>query len=198
MFPSTKFNERHRRCHGFSVEWPVAMDKEADFFPWILGAVIAATAAGAAVIASTHTTASTADKTPNQSAENVGAPTPIAPATLQVPPVVQPATRVRLGPGNVWECVVNGQRTFSDAPCGEHPVIRQLSAVNLIQSTPIPAAAPYISYDSGYSAAPVDQSGPDSVTQLYSNPPMILINERMRHRDSHRQGRPFHEGEKRN
>ena len=66
-----------------------------------------------------------------------------------------PAARAALPQGSVWECVLNGQRTFSDAPCGARPVIRQLNPVNTMESSP---AFSYDSYDSAYAAAASDQS----------------------------------------
>ena len=63
---------------------------------------------------------------------------PLAPA---------PAARAALPPGQVWQCVIDGERIFSDAPCGEHASIRQLRELNLMDSRPAQSYAyayPYL------------------------------------------------------
>ena len=96
-----------------------------------------------AVTASTHTPASSTPKAPTPRAVGVATPAPATPPTppapIQAPPAMQPAAKDGLPPGSVWECVVNGERTFSDAPCGARSSIRQLSELNLMDSAGSPS-----------------------------------------------------------
>src|SRR5580658_1774557 len=87
-----------------------------------------------------------------------------------------PPARVALPQGSVWECVLNGQRPFSDAPCGARPVIRQLNPVNTMESSP---AFSYGTYDPAYVAAS-DQSPADSMDGNYVNSDVYWIHERSR------------------
>jgi hypothetical protein len=77
-----------------------------------------------------------------------------------------PAARAALPQGSVWECVLNGQRTFSDAPCGVRPVIRQLNPLNRMDSS---AAVAYDSYDSDSVVDASDQSPADSADGYVSS-----------------------------
>ncbi len=38
--------------------------------------------------------------------------------------------------GQIWECTINGVKTFSGKPCGEKPLLREISAVNGMAPTP--------------------------------------------------------------
>ena len=61
-------------------------------------------------------------------------------------PQVAAAAHTPLPPGQVWECVIDGARIFSDAPCGEHASIRQLRELNLMDSPPAHSSAYAHSY----------------------------------------------------
>jgi len=160
----------------------MAKDREANLFAWILGGVLITTVA-VAVVASTHTRVSRAPKVPAPSAVGVATPAPspqpLPRAPIQAPPTVQPAAQDGVPAGSVWECVVNGERTFSDAPCGAHSSVRRLSELNLMDSAGVPPAS-YVEYDARYPATVADQYPPDIGNDSYSNPDVILINERMR------------------
>jgi hypothetical protein len=41
-----------------------------------------------------------------------------------------------LPPGQVWQCVHDGHKIFSDAPCGSGATIRQLNDVNVMDAAP--------------------------------------------------------------
>ncbi len=164
----------------------MAEDREASLFAWILGGALITTAAVAAVIVSTHAPASRPLKAPAPSAEAVAAPAPspssplpLPSAPVQAPPSMQPAAQHGLPAGSVWECVVNGERTFSDAPCGAHSSVRQLSELNLMDSAQVPPE-PYGGYDARYPTTVAEQYMPDVGNESYSSPEVILINERMR------------------
>ena len=84
------------------------------------------------------------------------------PASPAVPPLAAaPHLAAALAPpatapgAQIWECRTNGQRTFSDKPCGDKPVLREVSALNIMNPTPIlpprsyepePSYAPEYSY----------------------------------------------------
>ena len=164
------------------------MAKDTELLPWILGGSLLAIVAIASGIALTNTTVSSSvnlqshvpSHVPSQVPIQVAAiaSPPVAPPTIPTRPAVQPTAHVGLPPGNIWECVLNGQRTFSDAPCGERPSIRQLSELNLMDSTGIPPAVLYDPPRTGYAPAPDDQIAPDSLNDTYSNLQVISINER--------------------
>jgi hypothetical protein len=104
---------------------------------------------------------------------------------------VQSTARVELPSGYVWECRVNGQRTFSDAPCGARAVVRQLGQLNRMDSTP---AVSYDSYETAYAAA-ADQTAPDYQDDSYVNQALNSYSERVSrgHRSRHgnqSRGRP--------
>ena len=153
-----------------------------DLLPWTFAGLLAVSAAVGTV--STHAATSNDDASTARSAAPV-APAPPAAAThggasvTAVPPPAAPATAVAQAPrdaaaarpqlpsGQVWQCVIDGGRVFSDAPCGEHASIRRLSDLNVMDSpqqgdayaysyAPMqaPAAAPAPADDSGYADYP--------------------------------------------
>jgi beta-lactamase regulating signal transducer with metallopeptidase domain len=44
--------------------------------------------------------------------------------------------RAQLAPGQVWQCVIDGQRVFSDGPCGKDASVRRLSDPNIMDAVP--------------------------------------------------------------
>jgi len=129
-----------------------------DFLPRILGGALAVSVAIGVAIGLTNGAAAAQAATSNSdsSTTHAGAPitsAPSAAATIKssesvptAPPTVAPATaaaqapraaaaaRPQLPPGQVWQCVIDGGRVFSDAPCGEHASIRRLSDLNVMDS----------------------------------------------------------------
>ena len=170
-------------------------DTDADLFPWILGSVLITTAAVATLIAFTHTPASSNPKTPSRSATSLSTSAPTVPtappAPIQAPPTIQPGARDALPPGTVWECVVDGERIFSDAPCGAHSSIRQLSELNLMDSARVPSVS-YVAYDQGYAPPSTDQYPPDLVNYTNVNTQVIVIDERMSRGHPSRQSNHIH------
>jgi hypothetical protein len=122
-----------------------------DLSPWIFVGVLALSAA---ISSATGLTAQAATSNDDSSATRPAAP--IAPAlpaaaahgggSVAAAPAPAPATaaaqapraaaaaRPQLPPGQVWQCVIDGGRVFSDAPCGEHASIRRLSDLNVMDS----------------------------------------------------------------
>jgi hypothetical protein len=55
----------------------------------------------------------------------------------------------------IWQCTINGQKTFSDAPCGDKSSLRELGPINRMDPSPVFSHAPpygrEASYQSEYS-----------------------------------------------
>jgi hypothetical protein len=113
-----------------------------------------------------------------------------------------------LQPGQVWQCVVNGQKVFSDKRCGAGASVRQLGDLNVMH---VPASAPqppYGMYQPGYggSVYPASASYPDDPddggnvdSEGYTGQALIVARERARrershHRDIHPHPTPNHGG----
>jgi hypothetical protein len=127
------------------------MDKDRDLLPWIFGGLSMA-AAIAIAVGSGNVTASrnspargaptallpTAHILP--AAEAMAAPAPaLAPAPEQISAAAQIQTATaRVEPGSrIWECTTNGQKTFSDKPCGDKPSLHELGPINGMAATPV-------------------------------------------------------------
>jgi hypothetical protein len=153
-------------------------DMDTDLFPWILGGLLTAAGAIAAMIAATAPT-STNDSIglglSNHTAAN--SHVPVVLATTQAPLSVQSTVHPPLPPGQVWQCAVNGQKIFSDSPCGETASIRQLGQVNRMDPTPVAPAGAYQSSDAGYAPASAEQNSPDSANNVYMSEQVYVINE---------------------
>jgi hypothetical protein len=62
----------------------------------------------------------------------------------------------------IWQCVNNGQKTFSDSPCGADASVHQLSEINRMDSTAAANATVYPTYlSSAYAATPPNQDSSD-------------------------------------
>jgi hypothetical protein len=69
---------------------------------------------------------------------------PPPPAAPNVVAGSEPPADVPAPAAQIWECKTHGQRTFSDKPCGDKQMLREVSALNIMNPTPIgPAARPY-------------------------------------------------------
>jgi hypothetical protein len=136
------------------------MDKDRDLLPWIFGGLSMA-AAIALTVGSGNVTASRNSPAPSvptallptahilPAADVMAAPAPAlapAPAPEQISAAAQIQTATaRVEPGSqIWECTTNGQKTFSDKPCGDKPSLHELGPINGMDPTPIlPRARPY-------------------------------------------------------
>jgi hypothetical protein len=117
------------------------------------------------------------------SATGLAAPSPVAIAATLPAPAVAAARPVPLPPGQVWECVVNGQRTFSDVRCGAQSSIRQLSPLNVMDVSSTRSSAPYGFYQTGYAPRPAEPPAPDEsavgdANDTYWGPAIIAVNQR--------------------
>ena len=152
------------------------MNQDRDLLPWIFGGLSMATVAIAVTVGSTNGTAPKYSQTPSHTAAQI-LPEPVATAALapapaqtlaaaqiqtpgpQMPASPAPASQGSAPPiepnSQIWQCTINGQKTFSDSPCGGKPSLREISPINRMDPTPIfPHArtpAPESSYQPEYS-----------------------------------------------
>jgi hypothetical protein len=123
-----------------------------EYFPWAAGALAAATAALAIgiAVADRGVDPKLAVPVPVAAADAVrNAAPPLSPL---VAPSVTEQPRAMLGPLNasptdqastappatrIWECVVDGLRTFSDSPCGAAARARDIAEPNRMNSAPL-------------------------------------------------------------
>jgi hypothetical protein len=133
------------------------MNNQRDLLPWILGGLAVATAAVVITVASAGKTApslrpggaATAQVTP--APDSVSLPVPAAeaamPAVAAMPalaeaaplPAAQPQATAEpeLQTGQIWECMTNGVKTFSNNPCGEKSTLLEVRAINTMNPTPV-------------------------------------------------------------
>jgi hypothetical protein len=104
---------------------------ETDFLPWILGGSVLVASIIAIVIASSARTTSS----PAVLAARSAAPKSDVQAAALPAIAVQATSQQALPPGRVWECAVNGQRTFSDSPCGTTSTNSSSPFGDVLQST---------------------------------------------------------------
>jgi len=128
------------------------MDKDRDLLPWILGGLMMATVALAIAVGSTNKIA--AGNLPALSEPAIRTLPAVQPAAL--PAIVPAPAFERAAPPaasapiqaatpappteptvKIWECTINGLRTFSNSSCGDNPSVREIGPVNTMESTPI-------------------------------------------------------------
>ena len=131
------------------------MTKERDLLPWILGGLSATTLAVAVTAVSMHkAVAPLPEPIPLAAAAATPLatppPTPLLPTPAPTPAAVVtspagggPIAGAELAadepeaqPGQIWECVTNGVKTFSNNPCGEKSSLLEVRAVNTMNPTP--------------------------------------------------------------
>jgi hypothetical protein len=169
------------------------MIRENDMLPWIIGGLSLATIAVAVTVSSTI---GTARKLPSPVHATVSAPIPVpapaaplsasAPAPAPVPATapppdpslaldpVQPAGAPMASANQIWECTTNGQRTFSDKPCGGHATLREMNPLNVMNAAPrSPPAWPY-QPDSSNAPDYYYPDGPDGQDVVSSAYPVVV------------------------
>jgi len=157
------------------------MNKERDLLPWILGGLSAATIAVAFAAVSTHRDVTalspTLAPTPVVAAQPavrppVSAPAMPAPSTSQDPPLgaepdsapmlapdpAQTAAQPEVQPGQIWECVTKGVKTYSNNPCGEKSTLLDVSPINTMPATPVIHYARAYGSERRYAPGYADQS----------------------------------------
>ena len=189
------------------------MIRENDLLPWIMGGLSLATIAVAVTLSSTIGTgprklpapvpaavsAPAQAPAPSVAPISASAPAP-APIPAMAPPPdpspaldpVQPAGAPMASANQIWECTTNGQRTFSDKPCGGNATLRETNPLNVMNATPrSPPTFPYPPDSSNgpdyyYPDAP---DGQDVVSSSY--PVVVGYPYIARRRPEHPQ-RPYH------
>jgi hypothetical protein len=151
------------------------MNKERGLLPWILGGLSAAAIAVAFAAVSTHRTAPSLPSQvvaaqplaspPALPAPTIApAPSPAAalsptepnpvPSSTPPPPQVQNAVAPEMPGGQIWECVTNGVKTFSNNPCGEKSTQLDVGPINTMSAAAaihyVRAYAPEPRYAPGY------------------------------------------------
>ena len=160
---------------------------ETDLLPWIFGGILLAAGCIAAVVTIYH---------PVNLAKPIPAMTPIAALAPPIASEVLPhlVRQTSLPIWQVYQCTFEGKPTFSDFPCGDNAVVRQLSAVNTMEPEKAPTI-PTRTYESpshaeyqtfsNESVDPAEQSR----TDVYVSEYIEVIEERRkwerRHRDHH-------------
>jgi hypothetical protein len=160
------------------------MDKDRDLLPWIMGGLSMATVAIAVTVGSIHrimpANFQSLDQPAAQALPAVSLPVPTSlPANTAVP---APAPSMPVEPiqaagpppeqnGQIWECTIDGQRTFSSQPCGDKSSLREIGPVNGMEAPPLPSRArsyaPESSYRPEYSY-PTEQDDPNPSEQGFT------------------------------
>jgi hypothetical protein len=136
----------------------MSKDEHIDLFPWILGGLIIAIAIPTvmALNRSTNETAPVTTMAP-VSADSRSVGGQAAPLLATVAPVKSKLAN------QIWQCVNNGQKTFSDSPCGADASVHQLSEINGMDSTAAANATAYPTRpSSAYAATPPNQDSSDA------------------------------------
>jgi hypothetical protein len=137
------------------------MNKQRELLPWILGALSVATVAVVVAVASSGKTmtpglrpagATVAQLTPAPDLPSTAAPAPVAsvpaPAVLSAASGPEPEAAPLPAQGHasaepvpqtgqIWECMTNGVKTFSNNPCGEKSTLLEVRAINTMNPTPM-------------------------------------------------------------
>jgi hypothetical protein len=138
------------------------MDKGRKFQMWLLGGLSMAAFAIAISVGWTKDSAPNSSPALSQTtahllrdAEVTTAPA-AAPAPTSAPaPTLAVAQIHRVTPPieqhrQIWECTINGQKTFSDYQCGDKPSLREIGPINIMDPTPIlPHSRSYVPESSG-------------------------------------------------
>jgi hypothetical protein len=93
--------------------------------------------------------------------------------------------------GRVWECTINGQKTFSDAPCGDRASVREIGPINRMDPSPIVSyARPYgrEANDQPENSYPGEQPDTNAEQPFAGNPYPVFVGIPI-----HEHARPNHE-----
>jgi hypothetical protein len=187
------------------------MFRENNLLAWIIGGVSLATIAVAVNVSSTIGTAKKPNpvqatvSAPIQAPAPAAAPIPVsAPAPAPVPVTapapdpslaldpVQPAGAPMVSANQIWECTTNGQRTFSDKPCGGHATLREMNPLNVMNAAPRPPPGWPYQPDSSNAPDYYYPDGPDAQDAVSSAYPVVVgYPYAVRRRPEHPQ-RPYH------
>lgn len=161
------------------------MNKPTDLLPWILGGVSIFAVAAVITLVSVNKTKATSSPpalaslqpTPSaaraQPASEPAAPvalsTALQPASLPQPtpapqplPAPQGAAQPPVQGGQIWQCITNGVKTFSNNPCGDKSSLVAVREINTMSATPP------VRYARSYPAQPAYSPQP-SYSQQYAD-----------------------------
>jgi hypothetical protein len=123
------------------------MDKGRNLLPWILGGLSMATLAIAITVGWAKGIAPNNSPAPSQAAAHIlpdaemtTAPAPAAAPTLtvaQIRPVTAPTAPNVEANRRIWECTIDGVKTFSDNPCGDKSSPFEIGSINRMDPTPV-------------------------------------------------------------
>jgi hypothetical protein len=152
------------------------MNKERDLLPWVLGGLSAAAIAVAFAAVSTHRNA---PSLPSQvlAAQPAASPTALPARTTvpAAPPAAQPDSTPSSAPpplqaqnavapetpgGQIWVCVTNGVKTFSNNPCGEKSTQLDVGPINTMSAAPAMHSVRAYGPEPRYAAGYADQGAP--------------------------------------
>jgi hypothetical protein len=158
------------------------MTNRRNLLPWILGGLSVATVATVAAVitvafarktapggrpagAATAQVTSAPDSVPSPApaVAAVAATIPAAvPAVAETAPPqaaqAQAAAEPVLQAGQIWECMTNGVKTFSNNPCGEKSTLLEVRAINTMNPTPVVRYARANGAEPRYSPGYADQN----------------------------------------
>jgi hypothetical protein len=112
-----------------------------------------------------------------------------------------PSSVPHTAPANqIWECTTKGVRTFSSNPCGEHPTVRELNPINVMEPAPMYRVTHTYSTPAAQTGANYSISTPDDGEGSYADnaynatPAYIVVNRSHRLRNGARRNhvRPHH------
>jgi hypothetical protein len=132
------------------------MDKGRNLLPWILGGLSMATLAIGITVGWAKGIAPNNSPAPSQTAahllpdaEVTTAPAPTLTVT-QIRPVTAPTAHNLEANHPIWECTINGVKTFSDNSCGAKASLVVIGPINGMDPTPVlPHARSYVQEPSG-------------------------------------------------
>ena len=132
------------------------MDKGRNLLPWIVGGLSMATLAVAITVGWAKGIAPNNSPAPSQTAAHIlpdpevtTAPAPTLTVT-QIRPVTAPTAPNVEANHQIWECTINGVKTFSDNPCGAKSSLVEIGSINGLDPTPVlPHARSYVPESSG-------------------------------------------------
>jgi hypothetical protein len=166
------------------------MDKDRDLLPWIMGGLLMASVALAVTIASSHRTLPASVQASRSAprlalplpAENVPAPVPVPSATSAAATVPPPIVEAAPPSNQIWECTINGQRTFANHPCGGNSSLREFGPLNTMQATPLLPPARTYEPQTGY---PTEYYYPDSQYPQDASYPIMVATPFIERRPNH-------------
>jgi hypothetical protein len=170
------------------------MDKGRVLLPWLLRGLSMATLAIAITVGWAKGIAPNNSPVPSETtahmlpdAEVTTAPAPGPAPTLavaQVRPVTVPTAPNVEATRQIWECTINGVKTFSDNPCGDKSSLFEVGSINRMDPTPVvPHSRSYVPESSGqpnYSSSqqadsyPGEQQSADDSHPADSSYPVFL------------------------